>query len=103
MVDKAIAQQVEISLTPYEGLKQSSMDTPTLIIDGQEVYPYEIDFIICRDANGNETEDYINADEYIICLNDDGLNRLEVGELNDFREELDPTTYELILEFIQPT
>ena len=79
------------------------MSTPVLGIDGQEVYPYEIDFIICKDVDGNETADFINADEYVICLNDDGLDRLERGELNDFRDELDPTTLELILEFIQPT
>lgn len=76
---------------------------PTLNLDEYEVYGYEIDFILCYDADGKETEDFINADQYAVNLTDEGLDRLEIAEIYVYREELDATTYELLLEFIQPT
>ncbi|MBD2208758.1 hypothetical protein H6G27_02590 [Nostoc linckia FACHB-104] len=76
---------------------------PTLTLDEYEVYGGEIDFITCYDADGNETDDFLNAVEFSVNLTDEGWDRIGVPEITVTKDELDGTTYELILECIQPT
>ncbi|MBO1046856.1 MAG: hypothetical protein HEQ10_03460 [Dolichospermum sp. DEX182a] len=80
-----------------------TMTLAKLVLDGQEVYAYEVDFVTCLDENNQETEDCVNAYQYAVNLNDDGHERLDTAEIYVTRDELDAETHELLLEFIQPT
>ncbi|MDZ8221850.1 hypothetical protein [Nostoc sp. ChiVER01] len=75
---------------------------PTLNLDGHEVYGYEIDFILCY-KDDKQTDNFLEADEFTVVLTDEGRDRLETAEVYVTRDELDSSTYELILECIQPT
>lgn len=76
---------------------------PTLTLDDYEVYGDEIDFILCYGTDGEETEDFLNAVEFSVNLTDECWERLGISEITVAREDLDNTSYELILEVIQPT
>lgn len=75
---------------------------PTLNLDEYEVYGYEIDFILCY-KDDDQTNDFLAADEFTVVLTDEGSDRLETAEIYVTKDELDGSTYELILECIQPT
>lgn len=74
-----------------------------ITVDDITLEPYEIDYIVAEDDKDNETKDFINAPWYRIHLNDDGFDRLGQWEVLADRDELDGSSLELILEFIQPT
>jgi hypothetical protein len=75
----------------------------TITLDGIELTGDDIDFVTPEDEDGNETEDFINAYGYTITLTDSGWDKAESAEIYVTREELDGTTYELLLDIIQPT
>ncbi|ACC79548.1 MBG domain-containing protein [Nostoc punctiforme] len=75
----------------------------TITLDGIELTGDDIDFVTAEDENGNPTEDFINAHSYTVTLTDSGFDKAEAAEIFVTADGLDATTYESILEIIQPT
>ncbi|MBW4678243.1 MAG: hypothetical protein KME52_30975 [Desmonostoc geniculatum HA4340-LM1] len=75
----------------------------TITLDGIELEGSDIDFVTAYAADGQVTDDFLNALEYTITLTDSGLDLAERSEIFVTREDLDATTYERLLEIIQPT
>lgn len=72
-------------------------------VKGYTLIGDDIDFVTALDDNLDETEDFLNAPRFAITLTDEGLSRHSTAEIYVTKDELDGSTYELILEVIQPT
>ncbi|RCJ36921.1 hypothetical protein A6770_14945 [Nostoc minutum NIES-26] len=73
-----------------------------ITLGGVKLTGDDIDFVSPEDEDGNETDDFINAYGYRVTLMDSGWDKAGAAEIYVTREELDGTTYELLLEIIQP-
>ncbi|MFN6537056.1 MAG: hypothetical protein RM021_011875 [Nostoc sp. EkiNYC01] len=74
-----------------------------ITLDGIALDGSDIDFVTAYGADGNETSDINGAFEYTVTLTDSGFDKAEAAEIFVTRDELDATSYERLLEIIQPT
>jgi len=74
-----------------------------LNINGVNLEGQYVDFVIAWTKDLDETEDFINAYSYDLVLTNTGTDLYKRSEFSITREDCDPTTYEYILEIIQPT
>lgn len=74
-----------------------------LEVYGVNIEGQHIDFITALTADYDETSDFTNADQYRITIADEYSSLYEESTFYVDREDLNATSYECILEIIQPT